>query len=124
VKRWGGAVHPVTLNAGAMVLASGVVGALAAVVERGRPVKIDGAAVGSVLYLAIVGTAVAFSLYFWLLRHMAATSLSLTAYFIPLVALVVGAVAFDERLTMRVATGAALVVAGTVLATRHRQARR
>ena len=122
VKRWGGASHPVPLNAGAMVLCAGLVGALAAVVERGRPVRLDAAAVGSVLYLTLVGTALAFSLYFWLLRHMTATGLSLTAYFIPLVALAVGAALFDEPVTPRVALGAALVIGGTALASRRAKA--
>lgn len=115
VKRWGAAVHPVPLNAGAMVLAAAAVGALSALLERGRPVRLDAAAVGSVLYLALLGTAVTFSLYFWLLRHMTATGLSLTAYFIPLVALVVGAAAFGEPVTGRVVAGAGLVIAGTLL---------
>jgi drug/metabolite transporter (DMT)-like permease len=119
VKRWGAATHPVPMNAGAMVLATAVVGALAAVVERDRPVSLDAAAVGSVLYLALLGTAVAFSLYFWLLRHMTATGLSLTAYFIPIVALLVGAALFDEPVTLRVVGGAALVIAGTALASRR-----
>jgi drug/metabolite transporter (DMT)-like permease len=118
VKRWGAASHPVPLNAGAMVLASAVVGALAALVERDRPVHFDAAGVGSVLYLALLGTAVTFTLYFWLLRHMSATGLSLIAYFIPLVALTVGAALFDEPATMRLVGGAALVISGTALASR------
>ena len=89
----------------------------AAWVERDRPVQLDAAGVGSVLYLALLGTAVAFTLYFWLLRHMTATGLSLTAYFIPIVALLVGALLFDEPLTARLLAGAALVIGGTALAT-------
>jgi drug/metabolite transporter (DMT)-like permease len=125
VKRWGAASHPVPLNAGAMVLASAVVGALAAWVERDRPVHFDAVGVGSVLYLALLGTAVTFTLYFWLLRHTTATGLSLMAYFIPLVALGVGAVLFDEPVTMRVVGGAALVIGGTAVASgpRSRQPR-
>jgi drug/metabolite transporter (DMT)-like permease len=115
VKRWGGGAHPVPLNVYGMLLCSAVIGAVAAIAERGRPMRFDSAAVGSVLYLAIVGTAVAFTLYFWLLKHMSATRLSLTAYFIPIVAVVVGAVVFDERLTPLVALGALLVIAGTAL---------
>jgi len=116
VKRWGRDVHPVTLNAGSMLLASGVMGTLALLFERHRAVRFDAASVGSLLYLAILGTCVTFSLYFWLLRHMTATGLSLTAYAIPVVAVVVGAVVFDEPVTLPLLLGGLLVVAGTALA--------
>jgi drug/metabolite transporter (DMT)-like permease len=116
VKRWGAAIHPVPLNAGAMVLAAAAVGVLAAVVEHDRSVRFTPATVGSLLYLAVVGTAVTFTLYFWLLRHMQATTLSLIAYTIPLVALAVGAAVFGEPVTGRVLVGAALVIGGTTLA--------
>ena len=89
------------------------------VVEQGRPIRLTGPAVGALLYLTLLGTAVAFVLYFWLLRHMSATTLSLTAYAIPVVALAVGAVLFGEPITARVLAGAALVIAGTALASRR-----
>jgi len=119
VKRFGHDVHPVTLNAGSMLIAAAAVGAIALVVERGRPVRFDLVSVGSLLYLAILGTTVTFSLYFWLLRHMTATGLSLTAYAIPVVAVVVGALAFHEPVTPQLLAGGALVIAGTLLAARR-----
>ncbi len=120
VKRWGGGVHPVTLNAGSMLLAAAGLGLLALLLERGRPLRLDAAAVGSLLYLAILGTCVTFSLYFWLLRHMTATGLSLTAYVIPVVAVVVGAVVLHEAVTVQLLLGGALVVTGTAFAGRRR----
>ena len=122
VKRWGGAVHPATLNAGSMVIASAVMGVLAVAFERQRSVRFDAASVGSLLYLALLGTCVTFSLYFWLLRHMTATGLSLTAYAIPVVAVVVGALVFDEPVTPQLLLGGLLVVAGTALAAVRRSA--
>lgn len=116
VKRWGSAVHPVTLNAGSMVIASAVMGVLAFALERHRSVRFDATSVGSLLYLALLGTCVTFSLYFWLLRHMTATGLSLTAYAIPVVAVVIGALVFDEPVTPQLLLGGLLVVAGTALA--------
>jgi drug/metabolite transporter (DMT)-like permease len=41
VKRWGSGMHPVPFNATAMILAAGVMGVVAAVFERGRPVTLD-----------------------------------------------------------------------------------
>ena len=120
VKRWGSEVHPVTLNAGSMLIAAGAMGTLALLLERHRPVRFDATSVGSLLYLAILGTCVTFSLYFWLLRHMTATGLSLTAYAIPVVAVVVGAAVFDEPVTPQLLLGGLLVVAGTSLASLRR----
>jgi drug/metabolite transporter (DMT)-like permease len=120
VKRWGKGVHPVTLNAGSMVLAAAGVGLLALLFEHDRPVHLDATSLGSLAYLAILGTCVTFSLYFWLLQQMTATGLSLTAYAIPVVAVVVGAVAFHEAVTTRLLLGGLLVVAGTALASMRR----
>lgn len=121
VKRWGAGIHPVSLNFGGMALTAVVVGALAAAVERDRPVEMTGTAVASILYLAIFGSALAFCLYFWLIQHMPATQLGLIAYAIPIVAVGVGALAFDEPVTPRLLLGAALVIAGTGLASRTRR---
>ena len=120
VKRWGRDVHPVTLNAGSMVIASVVMGVLAFALERHRSMRFDSTSVGSLVYLALLGTCVTFSLYFWLLRHMTATGLSLTAYAIPVVAVIVGALLFDESITPQLLLGALLVVAGTALASVRR----
>ena len=122
VKKWGSAVHPVTLNAGSMLIASAAMGVLAFGLERHRDVRFDATSMGSLLYLTLLGTCVTFSLYFWLLRHMTATGLSLTAYAIPVVAVVVGALVFDEPVTPQLLLGGLLVVAGTALAAWRRQA--
>src|SRR4029079_14534748 len=107
------------LNAGSMLFGAAVMGALAALVERGRPLQFDGSSIGAVLYRALLGTAVTFTLYFWLLKHMLAIHLALTAYAIPVVAVIVGALVFGEPITARLLLGAALVVAGTALTTRR-----
>lgn len=122
VKRWGHGVHPVSLSAVPMLIAALVMGAASLLFERHRLTSFDAAAVGSVVYLAVVGSAIAFYLYFWLLDHMAATRLALTNYLSPVVAVLLGALLFDERLTARIAVGAALVIAGVaVTATARRR---
>ena len=73
---------------------------------------------GALLYLAVLGSAVTFSLYFWLLAHIPATRVSMIAYLVPLVAVGVGSAMFDEPLTIRTLTGALLVVTGVALTVR------
>lgn len=115
VKRWGRGVHPVSLSAVPMLLAAVVMGAASLLFERDRPVHLDALSVATVVYLAVVGSAIAFYLFFWLLEHMDATRLALTNYLSPVVAVLLGALLFDERITARIVVGAALVIAGVAV---------
>lgn len=121
IKRWGRGVHPLSLSAMPMALAAGVMGGASLLFERGRPLVLDAVSVGTVLYLAVFGSAVTFYLYFWLLERMEATRLSLITYLSPVVAVVLGAVLFEERVTVRIVLGGLLVIAGVAVtaATRH-----
>jgi len=111
-KRWGKAIPPLSLTAVPMAMTAVVVGGLAAVVERGRPIVWSPAAVLALLYLAVVGSAVTFTLYYGLLAVLPATRLATIAFTAPVVAVLVGIFAFDEPMTIRIATGALLVLGG------------
>jgi len=121
VKRWGSAVHPVSMAAVPMLLAGALMGLVAAVLERGRPLVLDARSVGSLLYLVVFGSAVTFTLYYWLLARVKATEVALMSYLIPIVAVAVGALAFDEPLRPRLVAGSALVLAGVALVGRKRR---
>ena len=117
-KRWGHGLHPFSMTAVPMAGAAVIMGGLAAVVERGRPIVFGPRPVAALLYLAIPGSAITFSLYYWLMAHMPATKLSLIAYTIPVVAVVVGVLFMDEPVTARMLAGGLLVVAGVASASR------
>jgi drug/metabolite transporter (DMT)-like permease len=120
VKRWGSGVHPLSLAAVPMLLAGVVMGAVAFLVERHVPLVFDVRSVGALLYLAILGSAVTFTIYYWLLANMSATRLALMSYLIPIVAVAVGALLFDEPLRPRLLAGSALVLVGVVVVNRRR----
>jgi drug/metabolite transporter (DMT)-like permease len=120
VKRWGSGMHPVPFNAVAMALAAGIMGVFAAVVERERTVALDPGPVAALLYMAIVGTAVTFPLYFWLLEHMEARQVALIGYGTPVVALFVGATFMAEPMTIRTWLGSAMVIIGVAVASARR----
>jgi drug/metabolite transporter (DMT)-like permease len=124
VKRWGSGMHPVPFNAVAMALAAGIMGVVAAIVERHRVVVFEPGPVGAVLYMAIVGTAVVFPLYFWLLEHMEARQVALIGYGTPVVALFIGAAFLDEPMTVTAWVGSALVVLGVAVASHSRRRER
>jgi len=120
VKRFGQGIHPLSLTAVPLLGAAATVGGAAALTETDRAVRWTPVAIGSVVYLALFGTALAFVVYFWLLDKLPATRLSLITYAVPVVAVAVGTLALDEPFTPRIAAGAALVVAGVALAGRAR----
>jgi drug/metabolite transporter (DMT)-like permease len=120
IKRWGTGVHPLSVSAVPMLFTGVVMGALALVFERGRPVVLDGRSVGAILYLAVLGSAVTFTVFYWLLARVTATQLALISYVIPVVALAVGAVLFAEALRPRILAGSALILVGVVLVGRQR----
>jgi drug/metabolite transporter (DMT)-like permease len=120
VKRWGEGIHPLSLAAVPMLLTAAVVGALALTVERGATIVFDLRSVGALLYLAVLGSAVTFTTYYWMLSHVPATRVALIAYTIPIVAVAVGALLFQEPVRPRVVLGGVLVLVGVAVVTRRR----
>jgi drug/metabolite transporter (DMT)-like permease len=117
VKRWGGGVHPLSLAAAPMALAAVVTGGIALATERERILDWNAASVSALLYLALVGSALSFSLYYWLLSHRPAKRLALISYVVPVVAVAIGALR-GEPLTAHVLAGSGLVLGGVTLARR------
>ncbi len=68
--------------------------------------------IGSIIYLSVVGTVVAFIAYYWLLQNTKAVYASLTAFVVPLVALFIGVVLFSEPLTLPMLVGTVLILLG------------
>lgn len=116
VKRWGAGVHPLSITAVPMAITAVLMGAVSLWTERDRELSFGTAPLLALLYLALMGSALTFTLYFWLLRHQAATALSLITYAIPVIAVGVGVLFLDEPLTARLVGGAALVLAGVAVA--------
>ena len=115
VKRWGGSIHPLSLTAAPMVLGGAAMGGFALAFERGRPYVWDGPAIGAILYLSLAGSALTFTLYYWLLAYLPAKRLALITYLIPLIAVTIGTLR-GERLTTRILLGSAIVILGVALA--------
>jgi drug/metabolite transporter (DMT)-like permease len=115
-KRHGTGLHPAALNAPAMF--AGALALAAASIARGDGFHLprDTATWGAILYLAVAGSVLTFLIYFSLLKTWDVTSLSFISVFTPLTALLLGFVFLDERPTLWTAVGAALVLAGVVLA--------
>ncbi|MCP3963956.1 MAG: EamA family transporter [bacterium] len=120
VKRYAQGVHPLALTAPPMAITGVLLGTVALVLESDRPIVLDTAPVLATLYLALAGSAVTFSLYYWVLKHVTAIQMSLITYAIPVVAVTIGTVFMDEPLTWRMLAGSALVILGVGFAARPR----
>lgn len=108
-----GEYDPVRLSAVQFIVGAVVIVVAAAVVE-GRPGEVSRHAAAMVLYLAVLGTAMPFLLFFSVLRVVSATKASLIGYLVPVVAVITGAVVLNERLTAGILLGGALILAGVV----------
>lgn len=120
VKKWGAAIHPISLSAMPMAVATVVMTAMALLFERHRPIVWTRESVGALLYLAIVGSAFTFTVYYWLLRHVQANRVALIAYATPVVAVATGVIFLNEPMTSRVVLGGALVIAGVAFSAQSR----
>jgi drug/metabolite transporter (DMT)-like permease len=75
-----------------------------------------------VVYLAVVGSVGAFVIFAWLVNHWRATTISFLGVIVPVIAVVVGAVARQEKLAPGSLIGAAIVIVGVVFALRSESA--
>jgi drug/metabolite transporter (DMT)-like permease len=71
--------------------------------------------IGSLVYLIVFGSLVAFTAYSWLLRKVAPASAATYAYVNPPVAVLLGWLLAGEPVTMRMLLGAAVIVGSVVL---------
>jgi drug/metabolite transporter (DMT)-like permease len=69
----------------------------------------------SISYLALLGTAVGFPLYFYLLKRLNAERVALIALITPVTALLVGALFNNEAIGLRVWAGTVLIIAGLAI---------
>lgn len=113
VKAYGQNLQPSVLAAGQMLF--GLVPLLLIGIPlEGNPLKYHWTpvAVFSLFYLAIVGTVIAFVLYYWLLQNMDVTKTMLIALVTPVVAVVLGMLVLKEELNWRTLFGGAMIMLG------------
>ena len=75
-------------------------------------------AVVSLFYLAIVGSVVAFLLYYWLIHNMDVTKTMMISLVTPVVAVLLGMVVLSEKLDWRTIAGGVMIMSGIALARR------
>jgi drug/metabolite transporter (DMT)-like permease len=122
-KRRAAELDAVVLNGWGMLLGGVLLLAASALSESWGEFAWTGESVGSILYLAVFGSAIAFVTLTVLLRHISVLAMSFLAMLLPFGALIFGALLYDESITPRAVGGAALVAAGLLLAQWSRRSR-
>ena len=117
VKRFSHSYHPMAsiflpMAFGGLLLTVG-----GRMLEADRGVHWDPVTVGSILYLAVLGSVVAFGLYYWIIKHIDVTVLAYQTFIIPILACLIGWIFLRETVTIHIATGGAMILTGIGLAT-------
>jgi drug/metabolite transporter (DMT)-like permease len=117
IKGRGGHIDPVTMTAVQMVAGFPPM-LLIGIPLEGNPLRFawTGRAVFSLLYLALMGSSVTFVLLYWLMQRVRVTRTMLIPFFSTLIAVGLGALVLDERLSWRSAMGAAAILVGLAVA--------
>jgi drug/metabolite transporter (DMT)-like permease len=116
VKKIGQPISPFAFNAVSMFYSGVALIGLSFALEPHDNIVWNAASVGSILYLSTIGSVVVFVAYFWLLKRVQAVFISLISFVTPIVAIILGAIVLGEKLDPNVFVGAALVLAGLLVA--------
>ena len=109
-KRSATAVDPFVSTAIQLLVGSLFLFLLSGMMERDSSVRWTPIAVFGILYLSTLGSAVAFVVYYWLLRHMQPYQLSTLNLVVPIVAVSLGALLLQEPVPLMMVVSAALVL--------------
>jgi drug/metabolite transporter (DMT)-like permease len=113
VKARGTKMDPAVLAAGQMFFGLLLLLAVGIPLE-GNPLRLHWTpmAVVALFYLAIVGSVIAFLLYYWLVVNIDVTKSMLIALVTPVVAVVLGMLVLNEEFGWRTLAGGAMIIAG------------
>ncbi len=116
IKKEGKFLNPLSMNFVPMLIAGIGLTILGLIFEDVNQITFDSKAIISVLYLAIFGSIVTFTSFYWLMKKVNIVILSLIAFITPIVALFLGWLIYNENLTRENIIGAIMVLIGLVIA--------
>ena len=116
VKAYARNLNPAITTAGQMLFGLLLLLAVGLPLE-GNPLRFHWTrmAVIALLYLAVVGSVIAFLLYYWLVQNMDVTKSMLIALVTPVVAVILGMIVLNEEFGWRTLAGGAMIISGIAL---------
>ncbi|MGE5680990.1 MAG: DMT family transporter [Bacillota bacterium] len=116
MKKYGEHLNPLSMNFIPVVMAGIMLSLAGLLTEDLSHIRFDSKALISISYLAIFGTIISFTTYYWLLKKMNVVLLSLSSFITPVVAVILGWLFIDEMLTFRDLLGSMMVLIGLLFA--------
>ncbi len=110
--------HPLVASGMQMVTGAAVIFAVASIGGEWGRVQLDDVSRSSVLallYLILIGSLVGYTSYSWLIRNAKTSTVATYAYVNPLVAVILGALILDERVTTTTLVGGAVILGSVAL---------
>ncbi|MFW6063679.1 MAG: DMT family transporter, partial [Chloroflexota bacterium] len=108
-------LNPITLAAGQLFLADVAVLTLALLLEDFSRQTFTWTTIGSLLWLGLLGSCMAYILYFFVLEEWGATRTTLVTYLVPVVGVTAGVLLLGERLDWRMVGGGLLILVGVLI---------
>ena len=112
MKRIGDDSPPLATTVGSLAVATPLFAVLWFVGGAVPPEEVPWRAGVAIVYLGVFGSAVGFTLYYYVVKHMHAARVALITLITPVVALLLGNLLNDERVTPNLALGTALILLG------------
>jgi len=116
IKKYGRHLNPISMNFLPVTIGGILLLIFGFVFEDLSKIKIDQKAVASILYLALFGTLVSFTIYYWLLKKINIVILSLSSFITPIIAVFLGWLLLNESLQKNDIYGSIFVLLGLLFA--------
>lgn len=116
IKKRGKYLNPLTMNFIPMLIAGIVMVLIGLLVEDLNKINLTEKGVFAVLYLAVIGSVVTFTSFYWLLKKVSVIIMSLIAFITPVVAIFLGWLLYGETLSEKHVIGTSLVLIGVLIA--------
>lgn len=112
LKRIGDDSPPLATTVGSLTVATPLFAVLWLSAGAALPEAVPWRAGAAIVYLGVFGSAVGFTLYYYVVKHMHAARVALITLITPVVALLLGKLLNGERITPNLAVGTALILLG------------
>ncbi len=116
IKKWGNHLQSLSMNFIPLVIAGITMLLWGFFFEDKSTWDFNFSAIASTAYLAIFGTVVTFTTYYWLMKKIDVVLLSLSTFITPIIALIVGGILLNEHLSFQHFIGSSLVLIGILFA--------
>jgi len=116
IKKSGKHLDPISMNLVPILLAGIVMTLSGYFFEDMTKVVFTSKAIGSIIYLALFGTLFTFTIYYWLMQRINVVILSLSTFITPIIAIILGYLVLNEKLSFLTLIGGGIVLSGIVVA--------